>query len=117
MIRILITVMGLVCWHNAALAQEFFSNLNDVPLMESMAEVPEAAVVFDKMEGRIVRATAITENVETPEIITFYNQTLPQLGWQAARMPQTYIRDGEQLSFQIQEESGKKIVIFTIEPL
>jgi hypothetical protein len=86
-----------------ALAQEqagFFSNMDDLPVMSGLTEVVEAGMVFDSSAGRIVEAFA-TGRVAEAEIIRFYAETLPQLGW-APSSRTTYSRDGEVLTLELQ---------------
>lgn len=62
----------------------FFSVLEDIPLMPGLVELAEEAMVFDKPEGRVVEAAAITEEKNTNKIKGFYQTILPQLGWVSA---------------------------------
>jgi hypothetical protein len=54
------------------------------PLAEGLVELPEAGIVFDKPQGRIVQMTATHSRQITQEkLIAFYSHSLPNLGWQA----------------------------------
>ncbi len=57
----------------------FLSAIEDLPLMEGLAE-DEGGVVFDSAQGRIVEAYA-TGSVSEGAVRDFYDETLPQLGW------------------------------------
>src|SRR3546814_7081615 len=56
--------------------------VEDLPLMPGLAEIADAATVFDAPQGRIVESYA-AGTVAAAEIRSFYAQTLPQLGWTA----------------------------------
>jgi len=59
----------------------FISTLEDLPLMPGLNE-EEGGMVFDSPSGRIVEAFA-TGNVSQGEVLSFYEDTLPQLGWRS----------------------------------
>ena len=64
----------------AAANGTFLSELEDLPLPPGMAEAP-GGVLFDSPSGRIVEATAQGE-MSADQVLAFYAQTLPELGWQ-----------------------------------
>lgn len=114
---------------NSALAGDnrFFETLYDVPVMEGLVEVADMALIFDKTDGRISEAGAITQNVSEDEIVSFYNEALGQMGWK----PQTggvYTREGEILQMAISpiwmtetvknplESDTSLLVRFTLKP-
>ncbi len=67
----------------AALAAErFVHGIEDLPLMPGLAEAPDAGVVFDTPSGRIVQTEAIG-HVSRNQVLAFYAETLPQLGWRS----------------------------------
>ena len=89
----------------------FFHDLNDVPLMPGLTEVPEEAVVFDKPEGRIVQAGAQSVNVAAQAVSLFYDRSLPPLGWQKVSAD-TFTRDKETLKIKVESQgSGSHIQI------
>jgi hypothetical protein len=104
-----------------AMAQEvpaepvFLQNMNDIPLMPGLYEVPEEGVVFDKPEGRIAEAEAATDTIQAVEINEFYSKSLPQLGWAQAG-PDSYTRQGEMLRITITEKGAGRTVHFTVMP-
>lgn len=97
MIRNLVMILFFTLALTAtALASEFSSVIEDLPLMPGMAELADNAVVFDTPGGRIVETIALT--AATPQDIRrFYAAALPPLGWQAGAAG-AYIRNGELLT-------------------
>ncbi|TWA95433.1 hypothetical protein FBY14_101675 [Azospirillum brasilense] len=84
----------------------YVEGMGDVPVMPGLAPAEEAPLVFDKPAGRIaqsVMAGAMDRNA----VLTFYNQTMPQLGW--SRAPQraggsaSFLREGEELRLEFVE--------------
>ncbi len=59
---------------------EFLSAIDDLPLMTGLSEVDGSVMVFDSPSGRIVE-TLTMGNMTEARILTFYSETLPQLGW------------------------------------
>ncbi|MDP6343113.1 MAG: hypothetical protein QF578_16345 [Alphaproteobacteria bacterium] len=92
----------------------FLAGVSDLPLMPGLREVPEATVVFDKPDGRIVRATA-TGKHDRAEVLRFYAETLPQLGWRAVA-PSRYAREGESLRIEARPGADGLTVRFSITP-
>ncbi len=95
-------------------AQTRFSDaISDLPLMEGLSEEPGAAV-FDKPSGRIVEMTA-RGKVTRSAVETFYETTLPALGWQRAR-PGVYERETEQLALSFRSQDDILLVRFVLSP-
>ena len=107
--------------HQPALAQ-FLSAAPDVPLATGLREVDEAALIFDKPQGRIVEMAAIADNekgeISRAAVEAFYRASLPNLGWRLR--PQkptsnslTFARKGEILRLTFTTER----VVFQLAPL
>lgn len=93
----------------------FLSVIDDVPLMPGLAERPDAAVVFDKPEGRIVETEA-TGRLARAEVLKFYAASLPQLGWRA-RGEGRFLRDREELALSFVSGPGGALTVrFTLSP-
>lgn len=93
----------------------FLSVIDDVPLMPGLAERPDAAVVFDKPEGRIVETEA-TGRLARAEVLKFYAASLPQLGWHA-RGEGRFLRDREELALSFVSGPGGALTVrFTLSP-
>ena len=66
----------------------------DVPIMQSWQIEPELGFAFDSPNGRIVMIFAST-SADEDNIMTFYGQTLAQLGWTGGAG--NWVRDTEKL--------------------
>ena len=95
----------------------FVPGVADLPLMAGLEADPEATMVFDKPDGRIVEAAA-SGAVSREAVLAFYATTLPQLGW-LRQGPTRYTRDGEVLRLTVEPQRGDTPLrlIFAIEPL
>lgn len=82
----------------------FLSGAEDVPLPPPLSEAPSSGMVFDSPQGRIVDADATGDMTEA-ELIAFYAQTLPQLGW--TRISDTEYRS-ETETLRLTLRPGKK---------
>ncbi len=92
----------------------FVGGFEDLPLMAGLAEVPEARVIFDKPDGRIVEAFAVGE-VAAEAVRKFYADALPQLGWRPLDAG-SFQREGEVLRIEVEEREGETAVRFAISP-
>ncbi len=93
----------------------FFSSLNDVPLMQGMEEVESRAISFDKPGGRISEAYAVIYDLKKIDILYFYQQTLPQLGWGQVSASK-FFRQNEVIEFSFENVDGRNIVKVMIGP-
>ncbi len=92
----------------------FVTEIADLPLMPGLRQVPDAGLVFDKPEGRIVETYA-QGPVNREAVLAFYRRTLPQLGWRAAGEA-AFRREGEALSVDFLDGGSALIVRFTLVP-
>jgi hypothetical protein len=92
----------------------YVAGIPDLPLMPGLKELPESGLVFDKPGGRIVEAFA--QGSMTPQsVIAFYDETLPQLGWQREGRG-SYLREGERLELDLGQDTGSTTVHFRLFP-
>jgi len=119
LVLMLTAAPAFIIWAaSPALAGNFSAAVDDLPIMQGMTEIPNKIVVFDTPAGRIVETTMETQ-VQTRQILTYYNQALTSLGWKAQnRSLRGYIRKNEVLMIEIfQKADGKtNIVSFKIAP-
>ncbi len=92
----------------------YVDGIADLPLMPGLEEMKDSGLVFDKPSGRIVEAYA-AGRVTSGEIMRFYEQTLPQLGWRSDRRG-GYLREGERLQLTLTEASDEVTVQFRLYP-
>lgn len=107
----------------ARAADSYLDDVEDMPLMQGLAETGDGGIVFDKPSGRIVRSVA-EGDVAPSTVRAFYVETLPQLGWTRAEQYELigelliFRREGEQLEIQIVPVSDSHTEVrFSIEPL
>lgn len=100
----------------SAASTVFFTAIDDLPLMPGMTEQADA-VVFDQPDGRVVEVMAtVPLGTGSAGISAFYDQTLPQLGWQKDGA-NSYVRDKERLSITIGNVMGGPLPVrFSIKP-
>lgn len=99
----------------AVAGQAYLSVSDDIPLMPTLTEDPDAALVFDSPDGRIVEAAAAGA-ADITDIRTYYSTVLPQLGW-TDHDNGRFIRSGEQLMLEIAEREGLRVVRFRFSPV
>ena len=61
-------------------ADQFVSVIEDLPLIDGLIENENAAVTFEAAGGRIIEAEA-RGNIKPFDVVQFYDNVLPQLGW------------------------------------
>lgn len=113
---------GMSSTLSAQQAAGYLDAVEDMPLMTGLQETGEGGIIFDKPNGRIIRALA-RGNVEGSDVRAFYLRTLPQLGW--SRMEKfelfndllVFRRESERLEIQtVPVGQGVTEVRFSIEP-
>jgi hypothetical protein len=95
-------------------ADAFVSSVEDLPLMPGLSEDKPAGLTFDSAGGRIVEAYA-TGRVEQDEVLHFYGETLPQLGW-TAEAPALFHRGDETLRLDFQRGAKGLTVHYYLSP-
>lgn len=103
----------------AAVAQDplgdaYVEGIPDLPLMPGLTAVPESGLVFDKPAGRIVQAFA-EGSMTMQSVLAFYDETLPQLGWQRDGAG-AYLREGERLKLDLSQDARGVTVQFRLLP-
>lgn len=88
---------------------------DDIPLMPGLEVNADESFVFDTPSGRLVDAFSSSAEIKMQDVKAYYEQSLPQLGWQKIA-DNFYQRDGEKLKINFDQISGKLIVKFTLAP-
>ena len=97
-------------------ADQFVSVIEDLPLIDGLIENENAAVTFEAAGGRIVEAEA-RGNIKPFDVVQFYDNVLPQLGWIAVDTG-VFERESERLELDITEDvDGGAIIRFSISPI
>lgn len=97
-------------------AEAFFEALYDVPVMPGLEEVKEQAMLFDKPGGRIASVVAGSKVLKAEQILRFYAESLPQLGWRKMAENQ-YVRGEDRLVLELVKRPPLVVVHFTLSPL
>ena len=92
----------------------FLSRLEDMPLAPGLSEDAGAGLSFDSASGRIVEAYA-RGNLTEDQVLHFYQETLPQLGWTAENARQ-YRRGGERLRLELTRSGQALTVHYSLSP-
>jgi len=92
----------------------YVEGIPDLPLMPGLTALPESGLVFDKPAGRIVQAFA-EGSMTMQSVMTFYDEALPQLGWQRAGAGD-YLREGERLKLDLSQTAHGVTVQFQLFP-
>lgn len=95
-------------------ADKFVAGFEDLPLMPGLSQMTGTSVLFDTPQGRIVQASAVGD-VSRLELLQFYVETLPQLGWTRVG-EEEFRREGEQLRFEFKVVPNGLEVRFLVEP-
>lgn len=101
-------------------APRFFEMMDDIPLMPGLEEIADGALVFDKPGGRIIEAKAVSEMMAPESITSFYETTLPQLGWNRQKHNDSavlyFARQDEVLTLKTERNEGLTILHLLIRP-
>ncbi|MGD9742033.1 MAG: hypothetical protein AB7V53_05285 [Dongiaceae bacterium] len=97
-----------------AASPRFVAGLEDLPLMPGLNELTGSGFAFDSATGRIVEAYA-TGDLAQQQVLDFYAETLPQLGWEQAS-PRGFKREGERLSIEFVKGGNPLTVRFSLAP-
>ena len=110
-----VAVVALTGPQGPVAAQDgFIAGVEDLPLMPGLSEIADAGLVFDKPSGRIVEAFA-EGAVSRQAVESFYDSTLPQLGW-SPQPDRTFQRDGERLLIKVREGAEGVTVEYRLAP-
>lgn len=96
-------------------ADQFSSIIEDLPLMQGMYERTEESVIFDKPSGRFVELITAAPSLARSEVLEFYEDALPALGW-TKKTPQEYVLEGEVIKINTQQLDKVLYVTFTLSP-
>lgn len=102
-------------WAQNAAGPIFFEALYDVPVMPGLEEVKDQAVLFDKPDGRIASVVAASKSLSAAQIVGFYDESLPQLGWKKIAQNQ-YVRGSDRLVMDFTKAPPLTVVHFTLSP-
>lgn len=90
----------------------FVEGLEDIPIPDGLHQVDNGNLSFGNEEIRLIEAYLTSKYLTFGDILAFYKETLPQMGWQTRKRSHQklmYDRDGEVL--EITKESENPLVI------
>ncbi len=93
----------------------FFDGADEIPVMPGTEEAQARGFRFDKPEGEIVEVYADIGAFKPSQVLSFYRQTLPQLGWGRVDADSFY-RDAQQLDISFSQEAGAHMMRILIRP-
>ena len=104
-----------------ALTEEavFINGFEDLPLMQGMTIVEDAGMSFDSLSGSIVEVYVEVENIKPDDVFTFYQKTLPQLGWTFDKREaefENFYREGQTLTIEYLTDSQPQTFRFETRP-
>lgn len=95
--------------------EKIVNGFDNLPLIDGLSQIEDKSFLFDTPYGRIIHAFAIG-NLDKIKVASFYNTTLPQLGWREVEQMKFY-RDGEYLRVEVESLEDKNIgVYFLLRP-
>jgi hypothetical protein len=100
-------------------SSQYFSMIQDLPLMPGLVELTDQAFVFDKPQGRILESAVLSQGPSRTAIWQFYQASLPALGWQLSGTTETtmlFSRDDEFLQIRSDNMVTNPVVRFLIGP-
>ena len=83
--------------------------------MQGLSEIEDEALQFDKPEGRVSEAIAHIEPRSVSSVLAYYDASLPQFGWSRIA-PQTFIRQDEKMTLNIEKYEGHDFLKVRIIP-
>ena len=90
----------------------FVEGLEDIPLPEGLNQIENGNLNFGNEEIRLIEAYLTSSDLKFEQVISFYKETLPQMGWQIKKQRKNKIlfeREGETL--EISKESLAPLIV------
>ncbi len=90
----------------------FIEGFEDLPLAEGLTQIEKGSLSFGNEEIRLIERYLTSNTISFSEVKNFYEETLPQLGWQPKEISENKIsfeRDGEIL--EIGAESVSPLIV------
>ena len=93
----------------------FLSSIPELPLPAGVVENYEDAAMFDAPNGRIVEVELSLQDANATNIISYYQDTLPSLGWTVITQGRFY-KGNESLKITLSDSSQKNRITILLEP-
>ena len=114
LIKIFLLIISFL-WSTQLLSEndtKFVHGIEDLPLFSGMHNSFEDLIIFDTNEGRFA-TTKIYGMVKYEAVKKFYNNILPNLGWQKIEKFK-YKRDNETLTLKYNLREKRVFLVFNI---
>jgi hypothetical protein len=108
--KLLALSLLLLCPALVTASGTFLAGIEDVPVPPGFTENQSAGMTFDSPSGRIIIAVANGTDLTREQVLAFYVETLPQLGW--TRISDTEFRsDSETLRITIDKGTQQQLTV------
>ena len=87
-----------VCGVCPSFAQEFIEGFEAIPVMDGLEQLPNDNISFGNEESRLVEAYLNGRKTPFSAVVSFYAETLPQLGWKIEK------QNDKNISFEREQE-------------
>lgn len=110
--------INIIAKNQPSQTQQYLQGSDDIPIMAEMTKISndENSLGFDTASGSIITSSYST-NLSLQQIASFYNQTLPQMGWQATEKMKNALnfkRDKQNLAIEFFKKNPINIVRFFV---
>jgi hypothetical protein len=98
----------------------YANDVSDLPVFEGFAMKDDMNTVFDSPEGRIIDVVMEGDPARKTDAMTFYENTLPQLGWKKVSGKgegMVFERGEEELTLSPETENHALLLKFSIRPM
>ncbi len=109
--KILSVILAAIIMGNTASAA-FVEGLEDFPIPNGLEQIENAGLNFGNESIRLVEAYMESDSLDFADIVNFYKNTLPQLGWKMVKKNSDQIvfeREGE--IAEIKKESTNPLIV------
>ena len=107
-------LVALFLWMPAVLKAQSFSELTDIPFMDGMVESADDWMQFDSPEGHILQTRVQIKGQTKEDVIDFYRETLPAVGWMYDRSAGYFTRDNDVLTLTFERDGNDFFALFEI---
>ena len=104
----------LLCLSAISARAQSFTELTDIPFMDGMVESTDDWMQFDSPEGHILQTRAKIKGKSKTDVIDFYRETLPAVGWMYDKDSGCFTRDEDVLTVSFERNGDDFFALFEI---
>lgn len=108
-----ILLLFILCLSSIAHAEEFLAGTSDIPVMNGLKINTSEQMDFDTPIGQVLILEGISVKKTGNEILNFYKNTLPQMGWEE-KSEGIFIRQKDSLTISVLKNNNPAKVRFDI---